>query len=311
MILTWRRWRGSPSTTPYTQTLHTHTPGSAAHLFVSACNTHKPSSSSVLKLSQTSPSRHSHVFDLQHGLLFAHVDRLQVSPLHRIVFLLPNRHLAAHALAIVAEVPQHSRSGDGQQQQREPRAWGHLTQETLSYCVISHLYRIHVLYCSLTFTQSEEEDVEQNAAQQGTQRHPPPENTKSWTLETQSSINNSETRLEQKQSLLMRVPVCWSTGRSSQCSRWLLRDVSHPSRERSTSSESVTGSRKMAIRLKQITMFSRSKVSALGLHRSELLSMENASLAGSWASSARSPLACVGSWGEEAAHCMLGNQRST
>ncbi len=106
-----------------------------------------------------------------------------------------------HALAMVAEVPQHSRSRDGQQQQREPRAWGHLTQETLSYCVISHLYRIHVLYC-LTFTQSEEEDVEQNAAQQGTQRHPPPENTRAehWT-------HAAETRLEQKQSLLMRVTL--------------------------------------------------------------------------------------------------------
>ncbi len=222
------------------------------------------------------------------------------------MFLPPFFMSWTHALATVAEVPQHSRSRDGQQQQREPRAWGHLTQETLSYCVISHLYRIHVLYC-LTFTQSEEEDVEQNAAQQGSQRHPPPENTKSWTLETRSRDTfRAKTKPPHESHT-----VCWSTDRSSQCSRWLLRDVSHLSRERSTSSESVTGSRKMTIRLKQITMLSRSKVSVLGLHRSELLSIEDASLAGSWVSSARSPLACVGPWGEESAHCMLGNQRST
>ncbi len=95
-------------------------------------------------------------------------------------------------------VPQHSRSGDGQQQQREPRAWGHLTQRH-SVTALYHICTEHVLYC-LTFTQSEEEDVEQNTAHQGTQRHPPPE-----TQRAEHWRHAAETRLEEKQSLLMRV----------------------------------------------------------------------------------------------------------
>ncbi len=318
MILTWRRRRGSPSTTLYTQTLHTHTPGSAAHLLVSACNTHKPSSSSssssVLKLSQTSPSHHSHALDLQHGLLFAHVDRLQVSPLHRIVFLLLNRHLAARALATVAEVPQHSRSRDGQQQQREPRAWGHLTQETLSYphCITSHLYTEYMLTSSTRVSPSLKVRKRMLSRTQLSR-----ENSGILHLKTQRAEHwrHAAASITQrhKQSLLMR--VTWHsllkhrqklsvqsviiTGRLSPeqgpqhlqrvCDR--LQEDGHPL-EADHHVQQVKGQRSGAAQIRAAVYGGRVFSGQLGQFGPV-------------------PLACVGSWGEEAVHCMLGNQRST
>lgn len=169
----------------------------------------------------------------------------------------------------------------------------------------------------LTFTQREEEDVEQNTDRQGAQRHPPPKTHSSrdehWdtaaktTQRCVSKLAGTNTQAFWWES---HDTVSWST-EAVQVSVWFVRAVSHPSRNRSTSSVSVTGSRKMAIRLKQITMFSRSKVSALGPPSSEALSMEDESLAGNWVSLARSLPVCGSSWGEEAVHCMLGDQRTS